>query len=168
MFGRVQSMIFQSRVTTLFLALFLLVEAGPNPGCGNQRAKSSSAGNTANGNASSSMTNENKPLTEATIWGGPHVRITVFEKTAEIEFDCAHGEIKGTLKGDADGRFDLPGTFAREGGPVRSDASSQAARYAGRIEGDKMTLNVILTGSNEKLDEFTLTKGSQGRLRKCG
>lgn len=111
------------------------------------------------------MTDETKA-----VWGGPHVRITAFEKTAEIEFDCAHGEIRGSLKGDAQGRFDLPGTFAREGGPTRSDeaAAGQPARYSGRIEGDKMTLTVTLTDSNEKLDEFTLTKGSQGRLRKCG
>ena len=74
------------------------------------------------------------------------------------------------MKGDVQGRFDLPGTFVRErGGPVRSDetASSEPVRYSGRIDGDKMTLTITLADSDQKLDEFSLTRGSDGRLWKC-
>ena len=119
------------------------------------------------------MTNENKNdgvPAEETVWGGPHIRIVLTSKGAEVEFDCAHGEIKAQVKGDAQGRFDLPGTFVRErGGPVRSDetASSEPARYSGRIDGDKMTLTLTLADSGQKLDEFSLTRGSDGRLWKC-
>jgi hypothetical protein len=119
------------------------------------------------------MTNENKSEsvpTEETVWGGPHIRIVLTSKGAEVEFDCAHGEIKELVKGDAQGRFDLPGTFVRErGGPVRSDEteSGEAVRYSGRIEGDKMFLSLTLADSKQKLDDFTLTRGSDGRLWKC-
>lgn len=116
-----------------------------------------------------SSKNESNPNADEVVWGGPHVRLVLTSGGAEIEFDCAHGEIKEPLKRDEQGRFNVAGTFVREGGPVRSDESSavRPARYSGRVEGDKMTLTVTLTDSNEKLDEFSLTRGSDGRLWKC-
>ncbi len=102
-------------------------------------------------------------------WGGPHVRLQVREGGAEIEFDCAHGEIGAALTTDAEGRFDLPGTFAREGGPVHvgRERSGRPARYSGRIEGQTLTLTVRLTDTDQALDTFTLTHNSEGRLWKC-
>jgi hypothetical protein len=126
-----------------------------------------------NDNATPGKTNENQNETlppSETVWGGPHVRLVITANGAEVEFDCAHGEIKAPVKGDAQGRFDLPGTFVRErGGPVRSDEteSAEPVRYSGKIEGDKMFLTLTLTDSNQKLDNFTLTRGSDGRLWKC-
>ena len=167
-------MTFQNRVTIVILALLFFAETGSNASCGDQRSKSSSTANSSTATAASpTMTNENKNdngPTEGTVWGGPHIRIVLTSKGAEVEFDCAHGEIKAQVKGDAQGRFDLPGTFVRErGGPVRSDetASSEPVRYSGRIDGDKMTLTITLADSDQKLDDFTLTRGSDGRLRKC-
>ena len=138
-------MIFQSRLTILFLLISVF--------------------------AVMSSENKNQPLPSAeTVWGGTHVRLVITSNGAEVEFDCAHGEIKGPFKTDAHGRFDVPGTFVRErGGPVRSDEteSGEPVRYSGRIEGDKMSLTITLSHNNEKLDEFSLTRGSQGRLFKC-
>ena len=165
-------MIFQSRVTIVIAALLFFAETGSSGSCGNQRSKVSSTP-VANSNSSPVMTNENKSESlpaDETVWGGPHVRLVITSKGAEVEFDCAHGEIKAPVKGDAQGRFDLPGTFVRErGGPIRSDdaATGEPARYSGRIEGDKMTLTLTLADSNQKLDDFTLTRGSDGRLWKC-
>lgn len=165
-------MIFQSRVTIVFLALLFFAETGSNASCGAQRSKSTIKSSTTPA-ASPIMTNENKNESipaEETVWGGPHVRMVLTSKGAEVEFDCAHGEIKAPVKGDADGRFDLPGTFVRErGGPIRADEteSSEPVRYSGRIEGDKMTLTLTLADSKQKLDDFTLTRGSDGRLWKC-
>lgn len=165
-------MIFQSRVTIVIVALLFFAETGSSASCGNQRSKASPTA-VSNSNSSPTMTNENKNESlpaEETVWGGPHVRLVITSKGAEVEFDCAHGEIKAPVKGDAQGRFDLPGTFVRErGGPVRSDetVSGEPVRYSGKIEGDKMTLTITLADSNQKLDDFTLTRGSDGRLWKC-
>ena len=46
------------------------------------------------------------------VWGGEHVRMVVREGGADVEFDCAHGQIGATLQADADGRFDLPADVA--------------------------------------------------------
>ena len=161
-------MIFRSRLTIGFILISVFVETGSTASCADRRVNSQPA----NATSTATMNNENtQPApTDETIWGGPHVRLVVTSAGAEVEFDCAHGEIKAPLKENAQGRFDLPGTFVRErGGPVRSDEteSVEAVRYSGRIEGDKMTLTITLANNNQKLDDFSLTRGSQGRLWKC-
>ena len=107
---------------------------------------------------------------EGGSWGGQHVRMNVDEGGADLDFDCARGRIGGPLKTDAEGRFDLPGTYTREGpGPIRLNRLPQErpARYTGRVEGSRMTLSVRLEGSEESPEEFTLTRGSGGRVVKC-
>src|SRR2546423_54443 len=102
-------------------------------------------------------------------WGGNHVHLSVSAGGGTIEFDCAHGEISEALKLDAEGRFNVAGTFTREGGPIRLDKprAAQAVRYVGRVEGQTMTLAVKYADTDKETDAFTLTRGSMGRLWKC-
>ncbi|HSP62154.1 MAG TPA: hypothetical protein VLQ90_04145 [Pyrinomonadaceae bacterium] len=103
-------------------------------------------------------------------WGGTHIRVTVGDSSATIEFDCAHGQIDGPLVTDRRGRFKLKGTFSPEhGGPVRDNEQSagQPASYAGWTDGKKMTLTVALAGQKETIGTFDLTLGGGGRLFKC-
>ncbi|MBC7929832.1 MAG: hypothetical protein H7Z38_04615 [Rubrivivax sp.] len=104
------------------------------------------------------------------VWGGDHVRLSEREGGAALEFDCARGEISETLKTDAEGHFDLPGTFTRESpGPIRVGVTPVArpARYVGRVEGRTMTFRVKLTDTKQETEVFTLTRASEGRLWKC-
>ena len=104
-------------------------------------------------------------------WGAPHIRLTVGDSSATIEYDCAHGQINGPLVTDRHGRFDLKGTHSPEhGGPVRDDEQSagQPARYVGWTDGKKMTLTVTLAGRKEAIGTFNLTLGGGGRVFKCG
>jgi hypothetical protein len=103
-------------------------------------------------------------------WGGDHIRITVREGGANVEYDCAHGTITEPVKLDSEGRFDLRGTFVREGpGPIRLGITrvEQAARYAGRVSGETMTLRVVLADTRREIGTFTLGHDSEGRIRKC-
>jgi len=91
-----------------------------------------------------------------------------------LEFDCAHGRIPGAFDVDAEGRFNLKGVFVREhGGPVRSDEAleERAALYAGRIRGERMTLDLSLNdGAGEPtglIASYTLEKGRVPNLMKC-
>jgi hypothetical protein len=104
----------------------------------------------------------------AGLWGGEHIRIDVGEKTATVEYDCAHGVIQGPLTVDSNGRFNLRGTHTPErGGPIRANDPdrSQPATYIGSINGDKMTLTLRLAGAED--ETFTLQKGKEGELFKC-
>jgi len=104
------------------------------------------------------------------LWGGTHLRLSVNGDGAQLEFDCAHGEIRGPLVLDAEGRFDLPGTYTREGpGPIRigREPTARPARYAGSVEDGRMTLSVRLEGADKPLGDYALTRGSEGRIVKC-
>lgn len=101
-------------------------------------------------------------------WGGAHVILEVTEKSAEVEFDCAHGHISQAITLDKNGDFDVAGTFTPEhGGPVRRDetASPAPARYFGHVNGETLSLTVTL--AKEKVGTFTLTRGSRSNLTKC-
>jgi hypothetical protein len=102
-------------------------------------------------------------------WGGAHINMEVSSRSARIEYDCAHGVIKGPLVVGSEGKFHLRGTFTPErGGPVRADDApqAQAATYTGEIKGKTMTLTLKVSGSVEA-ETFTLEKGKAGDLFKC-
>src|SRR5512138_597921 len=101
-------------------------------------------------------------------WAGEHVRLTVVDTGAKVEFDCAHGTLDGPLTLDADGRFDVKGTLVGEGGPVRKDpdANARPARYRGRTDGKRMSLEVTLE-SGESAGTFSLSRNGRVKLVKC-
>lgn len=104
------------------------------------------------------------------LWGGAHLRLSVGRDGAALEFDCARGQIGVPFETDAEGRFDLPGSYTRQGpGPIRvgREPTARPARYSGRVEGGRMTLTVRLEGSDRQLGEYTLTRGDRGRVVKC-
>jgi hypothetical protein len=131
--------------------------------------------NTATGN--SNMQNENVNRTSAqasdTIkagtWGGPQIGMAVTSASAEINYPCAHGSIKGPLTLDRNGNFDLTGTHISEHpGPVRlGEDNSHPARYTGKVTGDQITIKVTLTDTKEEIGTFTLTYGRGGRVPRC-
>ena len=103
-------------------------------------------------------------------WGGDGIALTVTDAGARLEFDCATGEIPTPLTVDADGRLAVDGVFVREhGGPAREDEAPDRhpARYAGRLEGTTLTLDVTLTDSKQIVGTFTVTRGRAARIRKC-
>jgi hypothetical protein len=122
---------------------------------------------------SNKVSNAPKEKTEQVatgVWGGEHISMRVTESGAEIEYDCAHGTIAYPLVLDGEGRFDVEGTHVRErGGPVRrgDKPDSHPARYTGSVNGQTMTLTVMLTETQETVDTFKLTEGNVGRVRKC-
>jgi hypothetical protein len=101
-------------------------------------------------------------------WGGQHVRLTVQDAGGTVEFDCAHGRLRGPWTLDPQGRFDVPGTLVAEGGPTRKDAVGEGrpARYRGETNGDRMSLELMLEGG-ESAGSFTLVRNGRARLVKC-
>jgi hypothetical protein len=102
-------------------------------------------------------------------WGGPRAGLTVEEKGARLELDCAHGTIGRTLTMDAKGAFEADGRyFPEHGGPTLKDDRDEgrAARYAGTLSGRTLSLTVKL-GDGETLGPYALTLGRPPRLMKC-
>ena len=103
-------------------------------------------------------------------WGGDDVGLVTSDRGANLDFNCASGSIEGPITPDAEGRFDVAGTYVREGpGPVRpNQLRGQPARYRGKIEGDTMTLSVDLAGTDVSIGTYTLARDRLPRIRKCG
>jgi len=102
-------------------------------------------------------------------WGGEHVRLSVKEDRASVDFDCAHGTIEHRMNLDQDGHFDVEGDFVREhGGPIRKDEAEehQRVRYQGSVEERAMSLTVVFP-DGQSLGPFQLGQGSVGRVVKC-
>lgn len=103
------------------------------------------------------------------VWGGLHIQLEVAADSAKVEFDCAHGVIEGPLVVDAQGNFELCGSFTQErGGPIRADEKPQPreATYSGTIKGDTMKLTLKVAGVDEA-ETFTLEHNKPGDLVKC-
>ena len=104
------------------------------------------------------------------VWGGAHIRLDVEAQGTTVQYDCAHGSIEGQLTLDSEGRFDARGTFVHEGGGsirIGINRVAQKARYEGRVSGERLNLTVTLTETAQTIGTYTLTRGSEGRIRKC-
>lgn len=100
-------------------------------------------------------------------WGGEHVWLTVNDAGGSIEFDCAHGTLDAPLQVNDAGRFDVPGSFVREGGPVTPGREDrQSVRYTGKTDGRSLDLEVVPEGG-ERLGPFRLKLGERPKLFKC-
>jgi len=103
-------------------------------------------------------------------WGGVGISLIATEQGAQLELDCALGEISQPLVLDAEGGFTLDGTFTPEhGGPVREDEvlESEPATYAGIVDGNQMTLTIHLLNRGTISGPFALERDTTPLLRKC-
>lgn len=143
-------------ISTLLVALMLLLCVGAGEAQGVRRMKD----------------RPKRPIKRVSmqgLWGGAHIRLEVNDRGAVVEYDCAHGSIDEQLTLDAEGRFEARGTYVREGGSIRVGIVRpvRPARYEGRVSGGQLNLTVTLTDTSQPAGSFTLTRGSEGRLRKC-
>ena len=103
-------------------------------------------------------------------WGGQHIGLIVSDAGAQVDFDCAYGQIDQPLTLDATGRLSVDGVFVQErGGPVRvgEEPERKPARYSGTVDGTTLTLDVTITATSESIGTFTLTLGAPPGVRKC-
>jgi hypothetical protein len=104
------------------------------------------------------------------LWGGEHISMQVTKQRANLEYDCAHGTIEQRIALDRRGRFDVPGIQVTEhGGPVRRDEqlAGYPVRFAGQVNGKRMTLRVTNSATKALEGNFTLVYGDEPKLRKC-
>ena len=146
----------------------------PGSSCRNTGAQSSSVSpSTVNskqlepGSASSA---QNARALANGVWGGQGISLEINDSGAEINYDCARGTITGKIIPDRKGKFAARGFHVREhGAPVRQEqtGTGQAVTYLGSIASETMTLKVTLSETKETIGTFTLTRGQDGRIRKC-
>jgi len=103
-------------------------------------------------------------------WGGDHAGLVAMPDSGTMEYDCAAGRITQPLRPLADGSVLALGTHTPgHGGPVRIDEvlPRRPARYTGRVDGDRLTLTVVMTDSNATVGTFELFRGRSPHVFKC-
>jgi hypothetical protein len=99
-------------------------------------------------------------------WGGEHVSLVVHAAGADVDLDCARGEITVRMRVEPDGGFRLPGYYVREVGPTLDPEDRRAVLWSGAIEGQRLTLSFTFEdGSGE--GPFTAFAGAPAQVRQC-
>ncbi len=107
------------------------------------------------------------------LWGGVGIALVITEAGADVELDCAAGEVTEPFEPRRDGSFDLAGIFSPgQGGPAREDDPPEIlpARYRGTVDGRRMSLEILQVegeGDPPVIGLFDLERGGTPQLRKC-
>ena len=104
------------------------------------------------------------------VWGGQGVAVRIGGSGAEIELNCARGAIDGPVRLDAEGRFDVAGTFERgRPGPIRMGEAPKAepARYRGTRSGQTLSFEVIPSSTGKPMGPFSAKLGGSSRIHGC-
>jgi hypothetical protein len=111
------------------------------------------------------------PDMKAGSWGGAQAELRIEDdQPAHLELSCAYARIDRPLAITNDGAFDWKGRFFQERpGPAREDGKNDGvdARIRGRVDDDRVTLNVIVDGQTV-VGPVTLEHGKRSRIVKCG
>ncbi len=108
------------------------------------------------------------PLTGT--WGGVHLLAQLNESGGTLEYDCASGTIDAPLVPDEGGHVSALGTHSPgHGGPVMEGEvpPKLPARYDGFVSGDRLSLTVTLTETNEVVGTFDLRRDASGQVFRC-
>jgi hypothetical protein len=108
------------------------------------------------------------PLATGT-WGGTGIAFEVARDSTLVEFDCAHGVVRGPIRLES-GRFAHDGIFVLEhGGPIREGEPPdvRAAVYKGKADGRDLELTVTVNGLAQEVGPYLLRRGAAPVLRKC-
>ena len=104
-------------------------------------------------------------------WGGAQAVLRIDDdQPAQLELPCAHARIDRPLALTNDGAFDWKARYFQERpGPAREDEQNDGvdARISGRVDKDRVTLNVIVDGQTVA-GPLTLDFGKASRIVKCG
>ena len=103
------------------------------------------------------------------IWGGTGISFDVSPDSAVVEFDCAHGIVRGPIS-LRDGQFRRAGDFILErGGPIREGEPPdlRAAVYTGVISGGTLEITIQVEGIAQDLGPYVVRRGAAPVIRRC-
>ena len=107
------------------------------------------------------------PITQVDgTWGGDNAGLIVNDTDVHVHIGCTLGDAVGPIRPDADGRFDVTGTYNVDAYPV-DRGIIHPARFTGQIVGQTLTLTVSLTDTARVLGPVTLTYGKEPKMGAC-
>jgi len=103
-------------------------------------------------------------------WGADGAGVIVTESLVHVHIGCTKGDFALPATLDADGRFNVPGSYILRAYPVQL-GPSHPARFAGVVRGSSLTLSVAVDDTVEKklvaLGPVTILLGREPKLGPC-
>ena len=99
------------------------------------------------------------------VWTDGSVCLTVGMQACEVTAGCGHGQFPRPIV-RADGTFEADGTYRIEIGPVGIDPAPPA-HFSGAVDGSKLTLKVVPTGSGLAPATYTMRPASGPGCPRC-
>ena len=99
-------------------------------------------------------------------WGGRDAGMVVEERSAHVHIGCTRGDVGQGIPLDADGHFDVTGTYNVDAFPI-DRGILHPARFAGDTDGRSLTLSVRLTDTGQTLGPVVLRLGVTPQMANC-
>jgi len=99
-------------------------------------------------------------------WGGDDGGLIVSAEGAHAHIGCTVGDVAGAIALDAEGAFDVDGTWNVDAFPVNRGIL-HPARISGRTDGATLSLAVRLSDTGQALGPVILTRGREPRMQNC-
>ena len=107
------------------------------------------------------------PFTDVVgTWGGDNAGMIVTGTDVHVHIGCTLGDAVGPILPDANGRFQIEGTYNVDAYPI-DRGITHPARFSGHIIGRTMTLTVTLTDTPRTLGPVTLVYGKEPKMGPC-
>ncbi len=88
-------------------------------------------------------------------WGGDSAGMIVGDTALHLHIACTYGDVSGRIALDADGRFDVAGSYMLHAFPI-AVGPSVPARFVGRLSGTSATITVTV---NDTVAHVTVVRG---------
>ena len=88
-------------------------------------------------------------------WGGDSAGLIVSDTAAHLHIGCTYGDVSGRIPVDANGRFDVAGSYMLHAYPI-TVGPSVPARFVGRLDGATVTVTVTV---NDTVQHQTVVRG---------
>jgi hypothetical protein len=88
-------------------------------------------------------------------WGGDNAGMIVGDTAMHLHIGCTFGDVSGRIALDADGHFDVAGSYMLRAYPI-TVGPAVPARFVGRVDGSTATITVTV---NDTVEHATVVKG---------
>jgi len=88
-------------------------------------------------------------------WGGDNAGMIVGDTAMHLHVGCTFGDVSGRVPVDANGRFDVAGSYVLRAYPIMV-GPSLPARFVGRLDGSVATVTVTV---DDTVQHATVVKG---------
>ena len=103
-------------------------------------------------------------------WGGDGAGMIVGDTAMHLHIKCTYGDVSGRIPIDANGRFDVSGSYMLRAFPI-AVGPSVPARFTGRLDGASVTITVTVNDTVQHMSgdigPVTVTFGKEPRLLPC-